>query len=161
MSANGTIALDWANGSNTFCVGKIDQLLDLEEKCGAGVFEIAERLESVALASAEGRLGGKARINDVRETIRLGLIGGGMSAIDAMRLVRKHVDNRPALESVLLAYSILAAVLRGVPGDEPGKAQADRAAEQGSGSTKTDASSDPPSTGSARRSTSRRGKSTR
>lgn len=142
----GTIRLAWSAGEHEFCIGKIEHQLILEERCDAGIFEIAERLESVALASAEKRIGGRARVNDIRETIRLGLIGGGEKPDQAMRLVKAHVDGRPMLESVLLAYQILAATLSGVPGDTPGKGEADRAAEQASRSTTSAAAlSDPPS----------------
>jgi hypothetical protein len=147
MPTHGTIELAWLAGAETFCIAKIEHQLALEEKCGAGIFEIAERLESVALASAEKRIGGRARISDVRETIRLGLIGAGKDPMTALKLVRENVDSRPTLESVLLAYHIIAATLAGVDGDTPGKKAADRAADQASGSTATTAaSSDPPVT---------------
>lgn len=148
MAINGTIDLDWSNGTNTFNVAKIGLMLELEEKCGnTGVFEIADRLESSIVAGAEGRLGGRARVNDIRETIRLGLIGGGTPPAEAAKIVRDHVDTRPLLESALLAYNIVAASLRGVQGDDVGKKQADRAAAGASTMTKG-ALSDPPSTDS-------------
>jgi hypothetical protein len=110
MSANGTKTIVWSNGEDTFCIAKVGLLLDLEEKCNAGVAEIMRRLE-----------GGTWRLNDVRETVRLGLIGGGMDPVRAMVAVKSHVDGRPLAQSVLLAYEILAAALVGVPGDETGK----------------------------------------
>lgn len=149
MTATGTISLDWANGEDVFCVAQVGHVLDLEEKCGAGIFEIAERLEGSLNAAADGLLGGKARLNDVRETIRLGLIGGGKDPAHAMAIVRRHVDGRPLLESVLLAYHIIGAALRGVPGDEVGKAEAERAKREGDLSATTDASFAPPSSASA------------
>lgn len=151
MAINGEIRLDWENGTDKFNVAIIGLMLDLEEKCGnVGLFEIADRLESSMIAGAQGRIAGRARVNDIRETIRIGLIGGGKSADQAAKIVRTHVDTRPLYQSVLLAYSIVAAAIRGdqVQGDEVGKKdQADRAADGDSLMTR-DASSDPQSTDS-------------
>lgn len=147
----GEITLNWRGGAETvFCVAQVRSILALEDACGAGIFEIAERLESVARASAEERIGGRAKLNDIRETIRLGLIGGGKSSDEAAKLVRLHVDGYPTLEGVLVAYNIIAAVLRGVPGDDVGKKdQADRAEGRASGSTvNPDGSSGPLATAS-------------
>jgi hypothetical protein len=130
MSANGTRTIIWAGGEDSFCLAKVGLILDLEEKCKAGIAMIL------------GRLGaGQWGLSDVRETIRLGLIGGGATPERAMSAIRNHVDENPLSSSVLLAYEIIAAVLVGVPDDPVGKAGPAGVPETGS-TAKTDASDD-------------------
>lgn len=139
MSAPGTRAIVWANGEDIFCIAKVGLILDLEDKCKAGFAVVMARLES-----------GTWGINDVRETIRLGLIGGGMKPEAAMAAVRRHVDENPLAHSVLVAYEVVKAAMFGVPDDpvgkplddEPGKGEPAEAPETGS-ITKTDASDAP------------------
>lgn len=125
----GSVLLAWRGGEHVFCVGQVKSVLALEEASGAGIFAIAGRVESSLAVAAAGQLGGQAGLNDVREVIRLGLIGGGMAADDAMKLIKLHVDGAPLVESLTLSYAVLAAYLRGVPGDKVGKGEADRTAE--------------------------------
>lgn len=110
MAANGEIELTWGDGEHKFNIAKIGQVLELEEKCDAGVATIMQRLRT-----------GTFFFNDFRETLRLGLIGGGLAPPDAMRLVRRYVDERPWQESVLPAQAILMRAMIGVPGDDVGK----------------------------------------
>ncbi|WP_375414625.1 gene transfer agent family protein [uncultured Bradyrhizobium sp.] len=140
MSATGTRAIIWANGEDQFCLAKVGLILDLEEKCKAPFAVIMARLES-----------GTWGLNDVRETIRLGLIGGGMAPDRAMTAVKNHVDeNRQGLaHSVLVAYEVVKVVMFGVPDDPVGKSSDDagkgepaEAPETGS-TTTTDASDAP------------------
>lgn len=133
MSALGTRTLVWAGGEDQFAL-TIGQLLDLETKCNAGVAVICSRLENGAWG-----------LNDVRETIRLGLIGGGADPERAMQKVKSHVDgNADGLaHCVLVAYEVLKTVIFGVPKDDPvGKAMPAEALQTGS-STTTDASDAP------------------
>lgn len=117
MSRSGQVSFEWADGEHTFAL-KIGQLIELQEKCDAGPPLILARLSGSAW-----------RVSDVRETIRLGLIGGGMSPTDALKLTVRYVDERPLAESAMPANVILAAALYGAPeGDEdapPGKPTAD------------------------------------
>lgn len=131
MSANGTRTIIWANGEDQFCLAKIGLLLDLEAKCNAPVGVIFGRLGS-----------GNFGINDIRETIRLGLIGGGMSPDRAMTAVKSHVDGNPLASSVLTAYCVLEAVMVGVPDDPVGKGMAEKAGEADSSTPMAD-SADP------------------
>lgn len=133
MTANGRIELAWGDGDHVFNLAKIGQVLELEDKCGCGVMEVFERLKS-----------DRWKINDVRETIRLALIGGGKTPIDALNLVKRYVDERPWAESVRPAMMILMASIVGVPDDSVGKVQA-----EGTVTEATAASSAPPSTAPA------------
>lgn len=119
MAANGQVELTWADGTYLFNIAKIKSVLELEEKCDAGVAEIFKRI-------GEGRW----RINDIRETLRLGLIGGGMPPDKALRIISRYVDDRPWQESLQPAMVVLMAAMVGVQGDEVGKkAETERATE--------------------------------
>jgi hypothetical protein len=138
MGATGSRSIIWANGEDVFCLAKVGLILDLEDKCKAPFAVVMARLENGAWG-----------LNDVRETIRLGLIGGGMKPEKAMAAVRNHVDENPLSHSVLVAYEVVRAVMFGVPddpvggeGDAPGKTEPAEAPETGS-TTTTDASDAP------------------
>ncbi|MGR9204176.1 gene transfer agent family protein [Rhizobium leguminosarum] len=60
-----------------------------------------------------------ATISDIREIIRLGLIGAGLEPVKALKLVRTYVEERPAVESFPLMISILDAFLNGQPEAAP------------------------------------------
>lgn len=125
--------LDFGEDRQKFNLSRVKHLLELEELCNAGIAKIFKRLR-------ESEYG----VRDVREPIRLGLIGGGAGEEKALALTRRYCDeNENGLApSVPIATAILYAVLVGVPGDNPpGKPEADR---DGS-----DASSEASSSGSA------------
>lgn len=131
---NGGVKLTWGDGDHVFNIAIIEQMFELEEKCDAGVYEIFQRVTT-----------GKARLNDIRETIRLGLIGGSKTPVQALLLVKRYVDGRPLAESLPIATTILLAAIVGVEGDEVGK-------KEPAGQTETEAdhaSSAPQSTASA------------
>lgn len=145
MSHDASVSFDWADGHYRFRL-PIEQLLELQVKCDAGPPEIHARLASA-----------RWRVEDLRETIRLGLIGGGLTPVKALELTRAYVDQRPLHESVNPAFAILTAALVGVPGDQP---------EEGAPSKKAGAETGTPdgspprsSTASPRRSTARPKKS--
>ena len=123
MSADATIELRWADGDHRFRL-PLGQLRELQDKCGAGPLRIAHRLR-----------GDDWLVDDVREPIRLGLIGAGMKPTEALTLVLRYVDARPLYESVLTALAVLSAALFGVPEDQPapGKEEAARPEETTSG----------------------------
>jgi len=135
MSAHGEVNLTWGDGDQVFNISKIGQALELQDKCGAGVGTIMNRL-----------LTGSFMFNDFRETIRLGLIGGGMEPSAALTLTKRYVDERPWRESVLVATAIISSAMVGVPDEKVGKEPADQTASE---ATTTVALSDPPSTASA------------
>lgn len=133
MSRDAKITLDWADGTHDFRLGW-KQLVELQEKCDAGPNLILQRL-----------FDGAWRVQDISETIRVGLIGGGMKPADALKLVRTYVEDRPPMESVLVAQAVLGAGLMGAPDETLGKAEApDR--ESGSTTSPTGSSGSEPST---------------
>lgn len=112
MSRDASISFDWAGDERRFRLA-IGQLRELQEKCSAGPMEIMSRLQ-----------GGTWRIDDVRETMRLGLIGGGTPPGEALGLVRRYVDDRPFGECVSFALFVLMAAIYGTDQEPaPGKAE--------------------------------------
>lgn len=88
------------------------QLIELQEKRNAGPAIIMQHM-----------LSGEWYVEDIREVIRVGLIGGGMAPNAALNLVRAYVEERPqdiAGEDGLLmtALVVLSAAIARVP-DEP------------------------------------------
>lgn len=113
MSRDASVSFDWADKTYTFRLG-IGEIRELQEKCDAGPAFIFRRITD-----------GAWRVDDLVQTIRLGLIGGGMKPIEALKLSREYAEKRPLSESVTPATLILAAALYGAGGEEPlGKSQA-------------------------------------
>jgi hypothetical protein len=106
MSRSARVTLEWPDKERTFRL-RIGELVELQEKCDAGPMAILSRL-------AEGQW----RVHDIRETIRLGLLGGGAPPSEALRLIKLHVDDRPLTEAIHVAQAILLAAVIGVE-DEP------------------------------------------
>lgn len=109
---DGRVTLVFGDGEHTFRL-PVAQLLELQEKTEAGPLELYDRLR-----------GRNWRVTDLRETIRLGLIGGGMAPADAVRMVQRYVDGRPLLESVTVAAMVIMAALAMPEAVEPGKPEA-------------------------------------
>lgn len=112
MSRDAAVTFTWADGDYTFRL-KLGQLRELQEKCNAGPAELYNRCVDQ-----------RWRIDDLRETIRLGLIGGGTSPEKAITLINRYFDERPLAENIIPATTILGACLIGTPDEPPGKAQA-------------------------------------
>ena len=108
----------------------IGELRKVEAKTGAGAPELLSRLMPPVEAMAKGLssrqlllagMAGSFRVDDVREPILQGLIGGGLAPHEAGRLVRDVVDERPLYENVGTAYAVLAAAIMGVADEPPGE----------------------------------------
>lgn len=108
----GSVSFAWGDGEHKFCL-RIGELREFEAKREAGTLEVVDRI-----------LSRRWRVDDLREAIRLGLIGGGMTPVDAHVLCVRYVDNRPKVESVEPALRILLAALEGDPKDKVGKKKA-------------------------------------
>jgi hypothetical protein len=76
--------------------------IELEQKCDSPIAIINARLVS-----------GSYKVTDVRETIRIGLIGGGMDPAKALGLIRTYVDDRPLAESWIMARVIMGGLFYG------------------------------------------------
>jgi len=105
MSRDASIEFVWGEGPTRFAL-RIGGLRDLEAKRKAGAIEILRRFESETWY-----------VDDIYETLRLGLIGGGKIPTDAYRLVEAYVSARPLAENFHAAYAVLASALNGAPED--------------------------------------------
>jgi len=109
MSGDGSVTKTWGDGEHVFRL-RIGEIRELEDKRDAGCFEIYRRLAN-----------GSCRFDDIRETLRLGLIGGGMQAPLALGLVAKYAGPTTFMENLLVAQAVITAALFGDPGDLVGK----------------------------------------
>jgi Phage tail tube protein, GTA-gp10 len=112
MSADGSVTLAWGDSEERKFRLSIAALIELQEKCKAGPPEILDRL-----------LSGRWKVEDIRETLRLGLVGGGAKPEEALALRARYVDTR-LQESALVAQAVLMAALVGVKDDPVGKREA-------------------------------------
>lgn len=150
MARDAQVLLAWADGEYPFRLG-IGQLAELQEKTGAGPWYIQWAL-SVLMAAVDTPImpPKDAGPSYVSETIRLGLIGGGMEAVKAMKLVKAYAGPGQIAENIPVAFAIIGVALYGAPEDEPEKLEgeseisANRSPEEESGSRRSTAS-EPPS----------------
>lgn len=103
------ITEDFADGTYEFCMnyGAIRMLQEARDMGPLYIYTEMER--------------GMWRVEDVREVIRCGLIGGGMAPVKANKLVTLYVEGRPIMENVALAMRVLGAGLIGAPEENVGE----------------------------------------
>lgn len=77
-------------------------LLELEKTTGVGVGRLVARV-----------IQGEFAIADLIQTVRLGLIGGGATPVEASRLAYNYVEARPITEGHALATEVLLAAWHG------------------------------------------------
>ncbi|ATQ67733.1 MULTISPECIES: gene transfer agent family protein [Methylosinus] len=110
---------------------RLGEIGELERLCNAGIGAIYMRLVSM-----------QWRNDDIRETIRLGLMGGGASEPDATMVVMRYIDPEPKGRHLALAASILSACIEGAPeGNAEGEGPKSDASETSPPSTKSAAPS--------------------
>lgn len=112
MSSDASVTFAWADDTYRFAL-PLGQVRELEENRKTGARRILIKLRS-----------GDEDFDDIREVIRLGLIGGGQKPTDALKLVKRYVDDRPRGENIVSAMLILSAHIIGNPDDPVGKAPA-------------------------------------
>lgn len=114
MSArNAEVSQPFGDDEYTFRLG-ISEIEKLQESRDAGPLRIYRNLVS-----------GDWFTQDIREVIRLGLIGGGLTDREAVPLVKSTVDERPLMHHVELAIAVLGVALFGPEEEEPGKPKAE------------------------------------
>jgi hypothetical protein len=151
MSRGGDIALQFGGEERTFRLA-LGQWRKVQEKCDAGPAELLARLAPMFAARQQGLkvsqmlthgLLGTWRVDDVREVILQGLLGGEMPGPAAFELVKAWVDERPIFENVELAYQIVMASVFGAEDEKPvgeslaAAAASPRSRRASSGSAKT------------------------
>lgn len=97
------LELEWADGDYSFRLGW-GELVELQEACDAGPYVVLQRLANKTFL-----------INDISETIRIGLIGGGMEPGKALGMTKRYVKARPPMECLDVALAVLMAGLLGAP----------------------------------------------
>ena len=117
------VVLEWANGEYLFAL-RGAQIEALESEC----FNPESGKPGIGLAAIFTRVFGMAWYRaDLMNTIRLGLVGGGMGAVEATRLVRDYAETVPLSSNtpgfgpnspLSVAQSILAAAVIGVVAPE-------------------------------------------
>ena len=95
---NGVVSLDFGDGRHRFRLA-MGELEELQEKTGIGPYVLWRRL-----------LENEWRVVDVAETLRIGLVGGGLKPAEA------------------LAQLVVLAAIAGAPEEEPGKGDPPEAA---------------------------------
>lgn len=136
MSSDGNTTLDWADGTYTFRLG-LGELQEHDEKISEGR---PMGYPSGPLAVLSRLWDGTWKIADVRETIRLGLIGGGLPPANALKLVRRYVDDQPLIPNVGLAVLILAEAV-GIEKQDPNAGKPAPAQTRGRGRKTTGSTS--------------------
>jgi hypothetical protein len=121
--SHGLITKEFADGAYSFRLA-YGQWLELQETLNCGPLELYVNL-----------LQRKWRVQHLREIIRIGLIGGGTNPPDALRMVKRYVEDRPIIESVQLALEIVAASLTLPEGAEAPAGEAEAAKTDSAGST--------------------------
>lgn len=111
MARDATVTLDWGDDTYTFRLAWGD-LARLQEATDAGPYLLLQRLHD-----------GTWKIGDIAAVIRCGLIGGGKTPEQALKLIRSYVEARPPVENLLVAQAILTAGLMGAPEEKLGKAK--------------------------------------
>lgn len=130
MSRDGSIITSWGDEEFTFRLAT-KEWRRIQERCDAGPGELYRRLIGVATvlekgmslaeAAAIGMIG-DWRIDDVREPILQGLLGGGMSDLQARALVQQRVDlNADFRVNLALAFAIVKAGLGEVSDERVGE----------------------------------------
>ena len=94
---------EWGGVEQAFALD-LGRIRELEDACGkTGVGAIFLRL---------GRH--EHTVDDIYHTLRLGLIGGGMSQIEARRVMTRHFDTTPYELSASVALDVLTALYAGI-----------------------------------------------
>lgn len=112
MSRKAEVTLHCWDGEYNFRL-RITELITLQEKCDAGPAFIGNRLAT-----------NEWKVQDIRETLRLGLIGAGTKQDDALKLITEHVDNVPLADNVGNAYLVILAAVVGADDEPVGEQQA-------------------------------------
>lgn len=97
------VVLTWKGGEHSFAL-RIGELQALQDATGEGPGASLQRLY---LSMQSGPMMGGWKIADVVDTVRLGLIGGGMERTEATKIVRETVDRNGITSLVTTACEVL------------------------------------------------------
>lgn len=111
MSGSGKVTAAFGDGKHEFFLD-LDLLEELQEKTGCGPEHLYLRMSTPGFDRGW-------RAADVTETLRLGLIGGGMEPLDALVLIERYAGHGQLLAAKGIAMVVLTAAIVGPAGDEP------------------------------------------
>ncbi|MGB0855029.1 MAG: gene transfer agent family protein [Pikeienuella sp.] len=118
--------ISWVGGEHEFAL-PIGNLRALQTSCDAGPQEVYNRITL-----------GTWRVDDLFETVRQGLIGGGMTVSDAGPLVTRLFETHPLKEFEPVASAVLLVSLVGDDeGDDEGKPEGETSPPENGGSQKS------------------------
>lgn len=118
----------WGDGEYVFEL-RLGEVRELQQKTGVGPYKLYERIRKHEWF-----------IDDLRETLRLGLIGAGMENVRALDLIKNNFDSRAKAQQVVPCIAILAAFLVGEEEEPLGKPKAEEGKKE-----QTESSPSPPS----------------
>lgn len=108
MSAT-AVTLFFGDADHAFDLAKPEIVRELEAKTGTGIGALCNRvIHTREFAHA-----------DLEHTLRLGLIGGGMSPETAARLVANYLPLQPLAETMIVAVGVLGALWLGAAPAKP------------------------------------------
>lgn len=110
MNNQGEVTAAWGDGEHGFKLS-VAGIFELEEKCAAPFAVIFSRVN-----------GGAYGLADLSETLRLGLIGGGKTPVEAKKLVDRYIF--PLAESAPVARLVLMGAMFGFEASPVGKGEA-------------------------------------
>lgn len=103
------VVIEWPGGEHQFQL-RLGELSQLQEKTDCGPEFLLRKLQAGQWLAVE-----------LREILRLGLIGGGMDHVSALKAVTRALDAAPLMTFKVPALTVLIAALYGPPDDEAGK----------------------------------------
>lgn len=162
MSRSARITRFFGEGEFEFAltIGPAEQL---EQVRGDALRKLGFGPGEGAIMAIQKRLAdGSFLIDDVRQTLRLSLIGAGMEREDAFRLVERNLQPGDLIKAAMLAGDVIDALLSGDPDDQPGadvSGEPDGPPAPIQPGSRTAASAGPGSTAKGARSASRRKRS--
>jgi hypothetical protein len=118
MSADGSIDLFFGDAIHVFRFA-IGQFRELQEKVNMRRLAIGAPLVG-PMTLLKSLQANDAWPDDIRDVLRIGLNGGGMSQSDTHRLLVNHFDTTPPLTHMRTAHVALLAGLVGGIGDDVG-----------------------------------------
>lgn len=119
----GKVTAFFGDGEHTFRLQPPDAanplalIEELQEKTGVGPYRLFRNIADEDF-----------RVGDIREVLRLGLIGGGKSPAEAYKLVTRYFDREPIAEYATIALDIMVGMLFGHPVTEVPEPEAEVAA---------------------------------
>jgi hypothetical protein len=124
------VTLEWGDGEYDFKLG-IGELEELEVATRRVRNADGEYVYMGPIAMHESLRDGTCLVRDVREVLRIGLIGGGTKPADARNLVKRYFDEVPDfLVNRQIAALIVGAVLAGYDIEPLGKAEEERGTKE-------------------------------